>query len=104
MTILPSTVPPLPREEIFNRHLPPAAAFSWLRAGWRDLTVKPALSLVYGLAVFLASLIIVSGLFAIEWDYILFPALAGFMVVGPVLAIGLYEKSDRIARHDGGQL
>ena len=31
------------------------------------------------------------------WDYILFPALAGFMVVGPILAIGLYEKSRRIA-------
>jgi uncharacterized membrane protein len=101
MTILPSTVPPLPREERFSRHLPAAAALSWLRAGWRDLTVKPALSLAYGLAVFLASLAVVWGLFAVEWDYILFPALAGFMVVGPVLAIGLYEKSRRIARHEG---
>src|SRR3546814_5490290 len=36
-------------------------------------------------------------MFELALDYILFPALAGFMVVGPVLAIGLYEKSRRIA-------
>ena len=32
-------------------------------------------------------------LFASGRDYILFPALAGYMIVAPVLAIGLYEKS-----------
>lgn len=100
MTTLPSTVPPLPREETFNRHIPAGTAFAWLRAGWRDLTLKPGLSLVYGFAVFLVSLAIVWGMFALEWDYILFPALAGFMVVGPIVAIGLYEKSRRIVRHE----
>src|SRR5690606_3968798 len=43
------------------------------------------------------SLGIVWWLFALGRDYILFPAIAGFMIVGPVLAIGLYEKSRRIA-------
>jgi uncharacterized membrane protein len=94
---IPPTVPPLPRADVYSRHLPTGAAFAWLRAGWRDLTVRPALSLLYGLAVFLASLAVVGGMFLLGWDHILFPALAGFMVVGPVLAVGLYEKSRRIA-------
>lgn len=76
-----------------QRHLPPTAAFDWLRAGWRDLWVQPGSSLAYGVTVFLVSLLVVWGMFAFGWDHILFPALSGFMVVGPVIAIGLYEKS-----------
>jgi len=97
MTILPAVVPPLPHVDSWSRHLSPADAFKWLAAGWRDLKVKPATSLCYGVLVFLVSAVIVIGLFVFELDYILFPALAGFMVVGPILAIGLYEKSRRIA-------
>jgi uncharacterized membrane protein len=72
-------------------------SFQWLAAGWRDLLTKPAPSLIYGFVVFAVSAIIVVGLFAFDLDYILLPAFAGFMVVGPVLAIGLYEKSRRLA-------
>ncbi|HVK90304.1 MAG TPA: DUF2189 domain-containing protein, partial [Mycoplana sp.] len=57
---------------------------------------QPAPSLVYGLAVFAVSAVIVWGLFRLGLDYILFPALAGFMVMGPLLAIGLYQKSRAI--------
>jgi uncharacterized membrane protein len=96
MTI-PAVLPPTPREKTWNRDLPPSAAFKWLAAGWRDLTVQPLASLAYGAVVFLVSVAIVTGLVAFGWDYILFPALAGFMVVGPVLAIGLYEKSRHLA-------
>ena len=97
MTIIPALVPPLPREKKWNRKLSPTAAFDWLKAGWQDLSINPSASLSYGLLVFLVSVGIIGGLFAFGWDYFLFPALAGFMVVGPVLAIGLYEKSRRIA-------
>lgn len=97
MTTIPAVLPPAPREKTWSRHLAPSTAFTWLAAGWRDMTVKPLASLSYGALVFLVSVVIVAGLFAFGWDYILFPAFAGFMVVGPVLAIGLYEKSRRIA-------
>ena len=76
-----------------RRHLPASAAFGWLKAGWRDLCIQPGASLAYGLVVFAASLGIIWLLFTLGIDYILFPALAGFMVVGPLVAIGLYQKS-----------
>jgi uncharacterized membrane protein len=97
MTTIPAVVPPAPREKRWARHVAPFAAFKWLGLGWRDLTVQPLASLSYGALVFLVSIAIVVGLFAFGWDYILFPAFAGFMVVGPILAVGLYDKSRRIA-------
>jgi len=87
---------PLPLSARRRRNLPAGAALSWLGAGWRDLWRHPVPSLLYGLAVFAISAIIVWGLFRLELDYILFPALAGFMVMGPLLAIGLYQKSRAI--------
>lgn len=97
MTTIPAVHPPLPRERTWDRHLPATAAFEWLRAGWHDLWIKPLASLGYGLLVYLISVAIIVGLFALGLDYILFPAIAGFMVVGPVLALGLYEKSRQLA-------
>lgn len=97
MAMIPEVAPPLPREDRWRRNLAPAAALEWLAQGWRDFRTHPAASLAYGILIFLLSAIIVGGLFFFGLDYILFPALAGFMVVGPILAVGLYEKSRRIA-------
>jgi uncharacterized membrane protein len=96
MTI-PAVHPPLPHQNKWSRNLAPADAVHWLAQGWRDFRTYPAASIAYGVLIFLLSVIIVGGLFVIGRDYILFPALAGFMVVGPILAVGLYEKSRRIA-------
>ena len=96
MTSIPAVVPPLPREHTWKRNVPPAAAYGWLSAGWRDFTIQPAASISYGVLVFLVSVVTVVGLFALHLDYILFPAFAGFMVAGPIIGIGLYEKSRRI--------
>jgi uncharacterized membrane protein len=97
---LPAVVPALPRERTWNRNLRPAKALQWLAAGWQDFMIQPALSLAYGCIVFLVSAGVVFGLFRFGWDYFLFPAFAGFMVVGPILAVGLYEKSRRVGARE----
>jgi len=97
---IPAVVPALPRERKWNRNYPPTMALQWLATGWRDFMAQPALSFAYGVIVFLVSAGVVLGLFPFGWDYILLPAFAGFMVVGPILAVGLYEKSRRIAARE----
>jgi uncharacterized membrane protein len=87
---------PIPLSVQRQRNLPAGDAFGWLAHGWRDLWDNPGPSLAYGLVVFALSVGIVWGLFVLELDYILFPALSGFMVVGPLVAIGLYQKSHAI--------
>jgi uncharacterized membrane protein len=79
-----------------QRHLPTGAAFGWLGHGWRDLWTSPWSSLLYGLVVFAVSITVVYTMFTAGWDYVLFPALAGFMIIGPVVAVGLYQKSRAI--------
>jgi uncharacterized membrane protein len=96
MTIIPSLAPPVPTANPWARPLTPADPMKWLAQGWRDFMTQPAMSIAYGVIVFLISAALVGGLIALGRDYILFPAFAGFMVVGPILAIGLYEKSRRI--------
>ncbi len=98
--MIPKVVPPLPRPSPYARNLPWRTALSWLRAGWSDLWTSPLPSLLYGLMVFTVSAIVVWFLFRLEYDYALFPALAGFMVVGPLIANGLYEKSRRLEENE----
>lgn len=93
---LPEILPPLPRDDSYRRELPAAAALDWLRLGWADFRTQPGLSLAYGLGVFAVSALVVRAIFALGAGHILFPALAAFLIGGPVLAIGLYEKSRRI--------
>lgn len=96
MTIIPSVSPPAPVENRWARQLKPSDPLNWLALGYSDFKTEPAISLAYGVAIFLLSVAMVGGLIASGRDYILFPAFAGFMVVGPILALGLYEKSRRL--------
>lgn len=93
MATIDNVTPPAPAAARRQRNLPAGTAFAWLATGWRDLWRTPLPSLAYGFIVFAVSLAIIWGLFRFGVDYVLFPALAGFMVVGPLIAIGLYQKS-----------
>lgn len=82
----------------FKRGRPSTAAFGWLKLGWRDLWTDPLPSLLYGAAVFSSSWVFIIYMFRTGRDYFLFPALAGFLIVGPLVASGLYLKSRDIER------
>lgn len=84
------------RDTRLQRHLPVLEGFRWLAAGWRDFWTRPTSSLAYGIGVFVLSVAFVWTLVQFGRDYILFPSLAGFLIVAPFLAIGLYEKSRAI--------
>ncbi|MDI4232726.1 DUF2189 domain-containing protein [Bradyrhizobium sp. Arg237L] len=96
MTMLPSVAPPLSMGNPWVRPLTTADPFKWLAQGWRDFLTQMPLSLAYGVIILAISVGLVAGLVALKRDYILFPLFAGFMVIGPILAVGLYEKSRRI--------
>ncbi len=95
---LPTLQDRAPVESPYARHLPARAALSWLAAGWRDLARTPAASLAYGAAVVALSWTVLWGLAAWGLLYLALPALSGFLIVGPFLAVGLYQISRRLAQ------
>ncbi|HUL09451.1 MAG TPA: DUF2189 domain-containing protein [Candidatus Acidoferrum sp.] len=72
------------------------APWRWLTAGWRDLRRVPAVSLSYGAAFVVISFLLTWGLWLFGLFYLVLPLAAGFMLVGPVIAVGLYEVSRRL--------
>lgn len=98
---LPTLRPPARPEPAFARNLPASAAFRWLAQGWGDLSAHPGPSLAYGAFLVILSYAVLYALHAWGLLYLALPAIAGFLIVGPFLAVGLYEKSRRHA--EGGR-
>lgn len=65
----------------------------WLAAGWRDMWAAPMVSLGYGLLAVVSSFLLVAGLVMADLAYLVLPLAAGFMLMGPILAVGLYQTS-----------
>lgn len=65
----------------------------WLRLGWHDLVAYPGISLFYGLAFWCMALIL-GAVFRSKPEYTMTIA-SGCLLVGPFLAMGLYEVSRR---------
>lgn len=70
--------------------------WAWLAAGWRDLLAAPGVSLVYGAIFSGAGFLMTVGAWLAGLSYLTLPLLAGFMLVAPILAVGLYEVSRRL--------
>ena len=70
--------------------------WTWLAAGWRDMWRRPGISLGYGFAFFLISWVLTLALVEFGLYYLILPLAAGFLMLGPMLAMGLYETSRRL--------
>lgn len=80
------------------------APWSWLAAGWRDMWSVPHLSLIYGAAFAALSAALALGLMATGLASLILALGGGFLLVGPVIAVGLYETSRRLERGQNVEL
>jgi uncharacterized membrane protein len=93
----PPYVPPpseAPPKEILQVH--PVHLLHWLRAGWRDLWAHPGIAAFYGTAFWLMALVL-GAVFRNKPEYTMSMA-SGCLLLGPFLAMGLYEVSRRRER------
>lgn len=80
------------------RHVGSEASTRWLEKGIADFKVAPMLSLSYGMVYVLVGLV----LGWLSWRSPLFVATmaAGFLMVGPVVAVGFYNMSRHIEKRE----
>jgi uncharacterized membrane protein len=89
----PYVAPPseAPSKEILN--LPTLAFLQWLQRGWQDFFAQPAISLFYGVA-FWGMATGLGMVFRNSPEYTM-TLVSGCLLIGPFLAMGLYEVSRR---------
>lgn len=79
-----------------SRKLAMSAPFGWLRAGWNDFKNAWKVSLIYGGSLVLLTYL----LFWLGWGegntLILFSLVVGLILMGPLLAFGLYSISRQL--------
>lgn len=77
------------------RQIPPTRPIKWLALGWRDFTRAGWPSGFHGLVVATGGLLIIA--LALQVPVLSPGAFTGFVLVGPILATGLYDISRRLA-------
>jgi uncharacterized membrane protein len=88
-------VPPAsdaPTKEIVNLRF--ADPFSWLAKGWRDMMASKGIAAFYGVCFWIMALVL-GAVFRNKPEYAMSIA-SGCLLVGPFLAMGLYEASRRL--------
>ncbi len=70
--------------------------WSWLARGWNDMRQVPRISLSWGLGFVILGLLAIAALYFFRVYYLILPFAAGFMLIAPVMVVGLYEVSHRL--------
>jgi len=82
------------------REVPFDAPYSWLAVGWRDMWRVPRVSLAYGAIFAVAGFLLAVGLRQVGLQSLILVLAAGFILVGPMIAAGLYETSRRLEKSE----
>lgn len=72
------------------------APWHWLSAGWHDLVSVPAISLTYGGVFAAVAVALLYALSGIGLGALVLALAGGFLLVGPMFGVGLYEASRRL--------
>ena len=78
------------------RRVPFDQPWEWLGAGWRDMWTTPLPSLTYGVAFALGAVLLAIGATQAGVQSVVLALFGGFLLIGPLVAVGLYEISRRI--------
>ena len=79
------------------RDLDRGAPLRWLRAGWRDVRRAPGLTLLFGLATMVASLLVSWLAWSLGRFALLAVLLSGFVFIAPLLGVAMYAVSRALA-------
>lgn len=91
-----------PNDSIYSRirEVPMSAPFRWLAQGWSDFRYNPGQSLFYGCCFAIAGFIL-GMVFNYAYQYVS-TLTTSFLLLGPFLALGLYDVSRRHEQADSG--
>ena len=87
------TTAPVLRREPAIRRIGRSDLVDALAEGLRDFQAYPALGLFFGSVYALGGVVILACAFLWDLLYLVYPLAAGFVLIGPVVAVGLYEVS-----------
>ena len=68
----------------------------WLARGWHDVWRAPAISLAYGFSFVVISYALTFGLIGLGLGSLVPPLIGAFVLVSPILVVGLYEVARRL--------
>ncbi len=80
------------------RKLDALAPMRWLRKGWEDFKRAPVHSLTYGFVMMLFSILISALAYKVGSFTMVIVMMAGFIFIGPALAMGLYSISCQLEK------
>jgi uncharacterized membrane protein len=76
------------------RRVAGTAPLHWLSLGWTDFRRAPVIGLAYGFAIALIGLVVTYASWSVP--VLVMSFVSGFLLIAPLIAIGLYEVSRRI--------